>query len=615
MIIIKEPQIIKKHKKVRLSADIDINNSIKTLWVEVDDKYAKYLVKDRCDAFLIALLPIAMRYKKDIICNSTVSEELLHNLRTLLIPTLSKNGEGFYKTRISADVNNKVIQNADAVGTGLAMGVDSMHAVCKYLEPEYPSMKLTHVCLTDFPTEYSEDTHPQETFTDNPKIIKSIELSKELELKHVFITSNLLSEFDVNYKLDHMYCHLFPIFALQKLFKYYLYGSTGLDYRHFSVRNSDKRDCSDFGLLLSSVLSISNIKIYIDGGEQNHLEKIEELLHFAPAQRYLYSCVVNNDKNCNKCYKCMRTMLALDALDRIDYFSQVFDTDYYKKNKRTYLTYLEKCHENNDPMLEPVYKLFKKKEQLTSSLPIKIDKGITLPEKVNTSAMILKNITNGNVILSKQTKEFLPAVAVTKILLAVMALKSGKNELVVDLPDGTIEGISRASIYDLINIMMITQNNKVTDVIANTVFTSTTNCVDEMNKLLKEIKAFSTHVTNPSGLGSENYTTVEDVVKIMEYALKNHHFCKIFRSAKYSFYVSEKEITISTLNNILKPKSQFYIPECIGAKYGLQGVFANHIAIFEKDKNLYLLILLGIKDDKKELLRFREVKNIISCIL
>ena len=76
MIIINEPQIIKKHKRVRLSANIDINNSIKTLWVEVDDKYAKYLVKDRCDAFLIALLPIAMRYKKDIEAADEIIDEL-----------------------------------------------------------------------------------------------------------------------------------------------------------------------------------------------------------------------------------------------------------------------------------------------------------------------------------------------------------------------------------------------------------------------------------------------------------------------------------------------------------------------------------------------------------
>ena len=61
MLTIGTPKILKQNKKVRLQCEIEINNEIKTLWMEVDEKYSKYLVKDRCDAFLIALLPIALR--------------------------------------------------------------------------------------------------------------------------------------------------------------------------------------------------------------------------------------------------------------------------------------------------------------------------------------------------------------------------------------------------------------------------------------------------------------------------------------------------------------------------------------------------------------------------
>lgn len=610
MIIINEPKITKHNKKVVLSAKIEINDTEKDLWLEFDNKFAKYLIKDRCDAFLIALLPIALRQKKDIICNSTVSEELLHNLRNQLIPTLSKSGHGFYKTRISADYNKKVIPNAGAVGTGLALGIDSFHVISRYIEPEYSSIKLTHVCINDFVEAETESSSE----IKNPLIAKAIELAQELELSYIHIKTNLLSDFDVDYKRDHIYCNLFPVFAIQKLFKIYLTGSSGWDYNYFSVKNCDKRDGAFYGLLLKSALSTSTLKFYPEGGERNSLEKIEDVMHFAPAQRYLHSCALKNEKNCNKCYKCMRTMLTLDALDRLDYFSLVYDIEYYRKNKCLYLSYLEKCHDKGDKYMEPVYKLFEKKKMLTCSPPKAHINGIILPEKINTSSLILKRLNDGNIILSKQTREFLPAVVVAKIIATLLALESGKTQLVVDLPDGFLKGVSRVSIYDLINIMLLSQNQSITEIIAQEIAGSEQEFVEEMNAKLKELNIHTTRFSNVNGFGENNYTTAEDTVKIVEHALKNQHFNKIFKTSGYSFY-SDEEKNLATVNLVLKPGSEYYVPECTGAKYGVQGILSNHIALFEKDNKKYLLVLLGIKDPHNEYLRFSEVKNIIDCVL
>lgn len=613
MIIISEPKIIKTNKKVRLVVKVELNNSVKELWLEVDEKYAKYLVKDRCDAFLIALLPLAMRHKKDIICNSTVSEELLHNIRNMLIPSLTKNGAGFYKSRVSADFNKKVIKSAEAVGTGLAMGIDSLHVLHHYLDSEYPAISLTHVCVNDFAIENSDVD--DKTVAANPLIQKALDLAQELEVACIHIKSNLLSDFEVDYNRDSIYCNLFPIFALQKLFKFYIYASSEWDYSCFSVKNADKRAASVYGLLLTRALSVSNLMIYNEGGEKNMLEKLEDIIHFSPAHRYLHSCTAGSDKNCNKCYKCIRTLLSLDALDKVEYFSQVYDTDYYQKNKRTFLTYLEKCHDKNDKILEPVYNCFAKKKQLTCSPPVVHTKGILLPDNLNTSAILLKNLTDGNIILSKQTKDFLPAVGLAKILTALLALESGKNQLVVDLPLDSFEDIQKASIYDLVNILLLTQNSIVSYIIAEAVSGSIQAFVDLMNETLRNIKVFNTQFVNQNGIGQGNYTTADDTLKIMEYALTNKHFSKIFKSLNYSFYVSENEKDIINQNPILNPRHSFYIPECVGARYGVQGIYANHIVLFCKDGKEYLLILLGIKDDKKELRRFSEVKNIITSVL
>lgn len=614
MIIINEPKLTKENKKIRISSEIEINNNKTVLWFEFDDRFSKYIVKDRCDAFLIAVLPMALRMKKDIICNSTVSEELLHNLRKQLIPALTKGSVEFYKTRISADINKKDIQTAEAVGTGLSLGVNSLHVLSQYLEPEYPDSKLTHVLINDY-LQPLIDGADELNASANKQVLKSIELAQELDLYYVHVKTNLLKDFDYNYSLDHIYSDIAPVFVLQKLFKYYFIGSSGWDYNHFTLKYGEKRDCSFFGLLISSSLSISNIKIYLEGGEKDYLEKIEDILHFAPAQRYLHSCARSESKNCNSCYKCKRALLALDALDRVDYFSQVYDTEYYKKNRLSYISYLEKAYDRGDRMIEHVYKLFEKKNMLTKSRPTVHLDDIQQPENINSSAVILKDITTNDIVMSKQTKAFMPAVCIGKIITALIALDSGKSQLVVDIPDNIFNGVSRVSLYDLIRYMILTPKNSVADIIAENVFGSVSEFVDAMNDKARALHAYSTKFTNPFGYGQGNFTTADDVVKIMEYALRNLHFRKIFKSSSFNILSGDSEVVINTVNPILKSGNPMYIPECIAANYGVQGILANHVAFFKKDEHIYLLVLLGIKDPKNELFRIKDVHSIISCVL
>ena len=356
MITIGEPKIKRIGKKTRLFCEIEINETVKTLWLDVNKKYGGYLVKDRSDAFLIAMLPIAMRNGKDIVCLTPVSEELLHNIRTILIPTLTKTGKGFYKTRISAEVRKKPVKNAGAVGTGMSRGIDSFHVLNEYFECDYPSMRLTHLMINDVGA--YDIAGYKEGGRDNLKIkeecIKeSIEVAEEHDLPYILTESNLSTDFDMKYGLDHIYCNLFPVFALQKLFKTWYYGSSGLDYSMFTLEESDRHECGNYELLLDNVFSTSGFKLLSEGGEKTYLEKVSDILHYASAHKHLHVCITDS-KNCSRCLRCMRTMLALDSLDRLDYFAQVFDIKYYYKNKNRFLAYLEKCSADNNKIMNVV---------------------------------------------------------------------------------------------------------------------------------------------------------------------------------------------------------------------------------------------------------------------
>ncbi len=614
MIIIGEPKIIKSDSKVRLSCPIEMNNEIKDLWLEVDKKYGKYLVKDRCDAFLAAMLPIAMRNKKDIICNSPVSEELLHNITVQLIPSVAKHSRALYKTRISAEIEKHPVKNAGGVGTDLSRGIESMHVLSKYLDTDFSHLKLTHVCVYDVGV-FSIASFNEKGQGERVKrecMAQSLKLAEKLNIPAIVVKSNLADDFNIQYALNPNYCSLFPVLALQKLWKVYFYAST-YDFSCFTLKNNDRYNSSFYDLLLVNTLSTSNLKIYSEGGEKNNLDKLGDIVDFEPALSNLHVCSTDS-KNCNKCIKCMRTLLSLDALDKLDNFRRVFDVDYYKHHRRRYVEFLEKWYEENEKINEPVYEIFRKRGMLSCSPAVSHVASLKLPP-VSTTSLIIKNLSTEKVLLEKQPKEFCSAVGFSKIMTAIIALESGNTQMYVDLPPNFLNGLEKATLYDLINVLLITQDNTAANLIAETVGGTVEDFVELMNNKSKQIRAWNTNYTLPTGLGAESRTTAEDAVKLIEYTIHNMHFCEIFKRKSYTIRYDGHEKTVQTLNPLLRPGSRDYIPESLASKYGLCGSYGNICTVSQLGNDIYLAILMGVKEDKNTMNRYKDTKNLMDAVL
>ncbi len=73
MITIGNTYLIHKDGQVRLCADLTLNGKGTTLWFGVDEAYGEYLCHQRSDAFVMALLPTAMRGGYEIVCETPMS--------------------------------------------------------------------------------------------------------------------------------------------------------------------------------------------------------------------------------------------------------------------------------------------------------------------------------------------------------------------------------------------------------------------------------------------------------------------------------------------------------------------------------------------------------------
>ena len=133
----------------RLECIVTLGDKESYVWFSVESKYAEYLCAERSDAFLIGLLPVAMRRGLDIVCEAPVSERLLYQLRSSLLPLLSKYGKNVHEVKIEAPVASEPIVNAGGVGAGISCGIDSLHIVKNCSSDEYPGLKLTHLVINN----------------------------------------------------------------------------------------------------------------------------------------------------------------------------------------------------------------------------------------------------------------------------------------------------------------------------------------------------------------------------------------------------------------------------------------------------------------------------------
>ena len=359
MLLINDIKIEKENGKAKLIANIFENEEVKNLFFEVEEKYEKYLCYERCDAFVIGVLSYAMRTGQDIKSNIPMTSEIHYKITDILIPSLIKNDKNLYNTKIDVPLKFEPIENASAVGTGLSGGVDSFHCITKHLNSEYKDLNITHLCIfnvgsfSPYGINYDSNKIKEERYN------AAQEIAKELNLPIILTNSNYTNLFMFQHSLIYTYSGAFAILCLQKLWGTYFWGSNGYSYTSFDLKDNSIKDSTHYELLSLNCFSTKNLKIYDEGGAYNRVEKTTFIADNKLAQKFLHVCV-NSNKNCGLCHKCIRTILTLDGINKLDDFSNVFDVQYFYKNKNKYMKQLYKSYLTKEDFSAPIYELQKK---------------------------------------------------------------------------------------------------------------------------------------------------------------------------------------------------------------------------------------------------------------
>jgi len=331
----------KIHKKVSgeyavLTCPLTIDDETKELWFKVSSKYADYLCCERADAYLVACLHYAMSNGHDIKAENPISELLLFNLRTYLIPALIENNPDFHCPKIIAAVATEKLPNAGAVGTGISCGVDSLHALATKYATEYKHLNVTHLTFNNVGS-HGEGEKAQKLYESRLK--RPERFAKEYGFEFVASNSNLMDVIKQSHFKTHTYSSMFPVLCLQKLYSVYFYASGGYKFNEFNLHHSSSSSSGSYELLSLQCFSTDVCRIMSDGMGLTRLMKLEEVVNYPPSYKYLNVCLKEGD-NCSRCEKCVRTLLGIDVLGALDKYTHVFDIEYYKSHRMWYIQQL-----------------------------------------------------------------------------------------------------------------------------------------------------------------------------------------------------------------------------------------------------------------------------------
>lgn len=359
----------------KLYCNILVEGEKKVVVAEASKNVAEYLVTDRADAFVIALLYSAMQKGYDIVSDVPVSEELIYNIENQFIDALALPGTGLRRIKVVAPKAAKYAMQGNIVATGISCGVDSLFTIATHSDDNFPQHKLTHLAFYNVGSNDrgmgDEDT--QKLYEGRYNLCKAF--ADEYGYEFYTVSSNMNKIIidivgDYSHVSNHTYVNAYCTMLLQKGVSKYYY-SAGYGYELFRARRLNEKeefDASHYDLLSLNAFSTSNTRFYSVGAAVLRRDKTQMLVDYKPANKYLNVCV-NSVKNDCTCFKCVRTLLTIDACGALDKFQESFDIAYYKRNRKWYLEqlYIE-AQIKHDPLMEEIYPMFDGE----MSLPLKI---------------------------------------------------------------------------------------------------------------------------------------------------------------------------------------------------------------------------------------------------
>lgn len=228
----------------------------------------------------------------------------------------------------------------------------------------------------------------------------------------------------------------------------------------------------------------------------------------------------------------------------------------------------------------------------------------------------LFDVNNNRIIYAKNIHERLAPASLTKVMTAIVALKYGNPDDVIQASSNVVITESGATLCGLkpgdsltmnqaLHALLIRSANDAAVAIAEHIAGSVEGFTEMMNEEAVRIGATNSHFVNPHGLSADNhYVTAYDMYLIFNEAIKYETFREMIHMDSYSTIYQdaegkEKEMSFSNTNLFLK--GTYQAPDkvtVLGGKSGTTNSAGNCLIILSKDVagNPYISVVMRSKE-------------------
>ncbi len=237
----------------------------------------------------------------------------------------------------------------------------------------------------------------------------------------------------------------------------------------------------------------------------------------------------------------------------------------------------------------------------------------TVTDELHSNIYYMENLDEGTVFFEKNSQAKTPAAAYIKIIAAIVAIeKWGNLEGNVKITEKNLSlikyeyGIRTAkykagevvSKRELLDCMIIYSANDAASVIASEISGSLDAFIKEMQLVVNKIGCSSTVVKNIHGFDQDGqYTTAQDVAKIIKYALNFPVFVEAFSAKTVTLKATElnEERVYNASNKMMNATiADYYHDSVTGGKQTSTDEAGECIAVVSnKDGYSYLTIVMG----------------------
>ena len=226
---------------------------------------------------------------------------------------------------------------------------------------------------------------------------------------------------------------------------------------------------------------------------------------------------------------------------------------------------------------------------------------------INSDYAFVYNVKENKVMSDLDSDKQIPVASLTKIMTAIIVIENNDLEKEVTIIDSDLRDMyvyaiagfipgNKVTVKDLLYGVLLPSGSDAVNAVVRATTNSEEDFVKLMNNKVKELGLNNTHFSNPIGKDDDNYSTMSDMAKILEYALENDIFKEIFTTPIY------------TVNNLMLkgPLSKFNFNMVSGAKTGFTYAAMYCFASFSEKENFEYIVITAHADSYKDVMEDHE---------